>query len=143
MTETDFYGELLREVSLKGGRVKVMPGWVPSIGAVTIGKTIYIKPKYVGTLTGAAKLRHEVVHLIQQDRHGMGSFYAKWTLSRDWRFRLELEAYSAELDFWRALGSSYDIERAVENAVRNMSGPASWWSTSARYARYRLTGDVQ
>jgi hypothetical protein len=49
-------------------------GW--RMGATTLGKTVFMHPRYIGTPTGAEILRHERVHLDDQAAHPFWFFFS-------------------------------------------------------------------
>jgi hypothetical protein len=99
--------------------------------AVTLGDKIYIPPSIQeGTPEYEATIAHESVHYEQQKGKNFASWVAKYLANKDFRWRMESEAWEAEIKWWlehgyfveaewvaRALADGYGLMISYEKAL--------------------------
>jgi len=84
-------------------RSKLFPLFWTGATAVTIRDMIYVRRDYWSWLpvdSQRALITHELVHVRQEGQEGAVRFFFKYIFQRSFRFKMELEAYTAEAQFW-------------------------------------------
>jgi hypothetical protein len=84
------------------------PNWV---SAFTLGRTIYVKNKYVGL--NARQKNHENIHVVQYEKHGIVGFLFKYFIKEMFvsykKKTFEIEAYAND-DNLNYIQEKYGIE---------------------------------
>jgi hypothetical protein len=124
--------------------VRILPEWHPA-AALTLGRNVFVKQRYIGTAEGQTVLRHEAVHVRDQLRWSFlwwlsyvlvlpigPSFKAYW----EWRaYRVTL---LAELERTGTISPWL-----VGTVVHWLSGPLYFWACPRSVARWMVEREAR
>lgn len=126
-----------------GDLVKPVAGDINHRFTTVLGDTVYLPgpPERFDPDTLAAILAHELVHQLDQERHG-AMFYVSYVacapIGRTWRAKWERRAYAVDLMLALERGGEAGLERVRERLVSTFAGPSYAFMWAGRDAAARF-----